>query len=237
MRIDLLPLLVFGTLTFAGCLGEPYDDYEIGPVPRAGEDTNVERKRILVKRPNPFFRSWTTRWVMNGEIIEPKVRLRPLKALIPESLHERLDETFKDRVSPESDEFERDKNFARACFVSLDPDVLIITVRSHMPPDTLTMHLFEETLTGAPNWRSIQQKFELIDVDSITLVYHAGEICTWSNEMYVLSTDKSIPFQRLAFGGEQCEIAFDGGKLVLTKQDVFATVERLSIAKVDGIGR
>ena len=161
----------------------PTDNYAVGPVPATSESGSVTRERVYVESTNwQLGGAWQTRWNVNGQRLHPSERLTDLKQHIPDSLHKRLAETFKKQFAANSKEQDCYKNFAHACLVSLDPDILIITVRSHEPPST-SPHLFSETQTGAPNGRGVEKKYELIDADHITLVYFAGLTCVWSSEM------------------------------------------------------
>ncbi|MEX2215309.1 MAG: hypothetical protein WD768_14345 [Phycisphaeraceae bacterium] len=100
--------------------------------------------------------------------------------------------------------------------ISLNPDVLVISV--HERP--IGPHL---TLPAGWDFQSVddaRRTFLHQRVNPLPRMQWstwAGTLVPWSQEMHVISTDSTIPFQRLVFEEDQATIPLDQGKLLFRR--------------------
>jgi hypothetical protein len=135
-------------------------------------------------------------------------------------------------LDPNARPFERPSHSAQATVISLDPDVMIVTIRE-VSPDARES-AFEQWHPVYRQARSrgdyIERNRELIGARDVTLIYFAGTLLPWSSEMYVVSCDPKVATKELTFVNDRTEIRFPGGMLILTHKDGDVTVERINEA-------
>jgi len=155
-------------------------------------------------------------WDEGNGPIPPKERVKRVVNAVPRDLTDRLRST-------------RDYQ-ARATLVSVKPDVLIVTVREWAKASK--DHPFENWYETGKRGHYLRQRIEYIgpaipDSElSYVLTIYAGSLVPWSNEMYVVSTDRKIQFGRLKFENDQATVLLPVGKLVLHHHDDEVDVSR-----------
>jgi len=225
-------LAVIGSILLAGC--GPRE--ESGPLPLTTASTPV--KRITVVR-GPFtFREHHTLWDFGEGPVEPMERIGDLRNAVPDQLIQQLELTKIGRREAGGRPFERIAYDGHATVVSLDPDIMIVTIREI--PDIGTEDLFagwhgdfrhpseRKYLHNPPRTRHeyIHNHREMIGTLGTTLSYYAGPLVPWSSEMYAVSSDPAVVAERLTFVDDRMEIPFAGGRLVGVHKDDSVMVER-----------
>ena len=195
-------------------------------------------KRLRVVRGPIHLRSVYTLWDFGDGPVEPTTRIVDLYGAVPDWLIQRLESTEIGRLEAGARPFQRPAYHAQATVVSLDPDIMIVTVRAR--PDIGREDLFagwygsyrhpndRKYLHEPPRTRHeyIHNHREPIGVAGITLSYFAGPLVPWSSEMYVISSDPAVVTERLVFVDDRVEITFPGGKLVGVHEDDAVIMER-----------
>jgi hypothetical protein len=153
-------------------------------------------------------------WDEGNGPITPKERVKAVVDAVPRKLTDQLRST-------------RDYQ-ARATLVSVNPDVLIVTVREWAKASK--DHPFQDSY--APRAHYIKQRVESIGFggpDSehgYVLTIFAGSLVPWSNEMYVVSTDPKVEYRHLKFENNQATVLLPAGKLILRHHDDDVDVSR-----------
>jgi hypothetical protein len=213
--------LAMGLIFVAGC----GTSEEPGPVPLTDATNPIKRLRI---RTGSFtVRSYRTFWDFGDGPVEPMERIADLRKAIPEDLIHKLASKHLVQVKADRPPFERSAYIAHATVVSLDPDVMIVTVREY-PADAQEMPFAEWSVVTIPRARHeyIESRRELIGARDVALIYFAGDLLPWSTEMYVVSCHSAVATGELTFMENQAEISFPVGRLRLTRKDGDVTVEK-----------
>lgn len=215
-------LLVVGSVFLTGC--GPRE--EPGALPLTSASQPIKRLRVVRGFGNT--RHHHTVWDLGDGPIEPMERIAALRSAVPEELIEKLGSTRTvQRKKVGAPPVERPNYCSWGTVVSLDPDIMIVTVRE--VPDFAKQHPFEGWLYGpAPRAQReyMKRHLELIGTLGITLSYHAGTLLPWSSEMYVVSCDPDVVTGDLTFVDDRAEIPFPGGQLVVVHKDGEVAVER-----------
>lgn len=109
---------------------------------------------------------------------------------------------------------------ARATVISLDPDVMIVTVRKRPAGSYEDLFLDSQERTAIRKTRLIAYD----DRHGATLSAFADTRLPASSEMYVVSTEGDVKSGPLEFDGDRAEIPFAAGKLIVLRNGDVADV-------------
>jgi len=231
-QLRLSTLLV---VLLAGCNGGLRE--EPGPVPLNAPDKGPIRLR---KRTGGSWLSsynYATYWDEGSGPALASNRISNLKSAIPAKLLEKLSTTrsvpypvrlsnnkhVKPLPSESKGTFDQPVHDSHATVVSLTPDVLIVTVRTR--PDGSYDGLFDAWYNVRKRKLRDEIAFLRYGPERVMTIY-AGTKLPASSEMYVVSTDKRIPFGRLKFDRDRAVIRLSSGRLVVTRDGDVAAVKR-----------
>ncbi len=155
-------------------------------------------------------------------------RVKTLTDAAPKDLLDRLNMTRK-ALNVRGEPYDQRVYDARAVVVSLNPDVLIVSVGERKPPQQKgeLNKVFDDWDWKEGRWQVVQKALErgfgywLGD-----FWLYAGPLVPWADEMYVFSTDPGVRFQRLNFENGQATIPLPNGKLILRRRDIDVDVSR-----------
>jgi len=199
-----------------------------GPVPLGPPDTPITR----LKREKKTF-THTKReifWDDGHGPVRIQDRVKTITDETPKELLDRLKMRRKaqDVIGREYDQLVCD---ARAVVVSLNPDVMVVSVGERkLPQQKGELHyVFQDW-----DWDWKEGRGQVVDkalersfgywLGDFGL--YAGPLCAWADEMYVFSTDPAIKFQRLVFQNGQAIVPLPKGKLILRRRDIDVDVSR-----------
>jgi hypothetical protein len=104
---------------------------------------------------------------------------------------------------------------ATGIVVSLNPDVLVVSVRERLsPPVDHPARDWDILSYDKIRSQYIDGRIEHLRGGSMSLNIYAGTLIPWSNEMHVFSTDPKIKNGRLRFDNDRAEVPLPVGKLV-----------------------
>jgi hypothetical protein len=216
----LLPIVA--AVIVSGCNRGP----SVAPGPAPVGDAGKPVKRLVASRGGWKTRHDVAYWDEGDGPVEAAVRIKDLKDAIPHDLLQHLETTElvdHHKGRPPSEEL---VYYAEATVVSLSPDVMLLSYRK-WPQGA--MQPFEDFRNGRPLSLRPSEHAELIAADRVGLVYYAGTLHPYSeqlDELHVISTDPGVETGPLELAGTQTVIPLPSGRLVLTRGDIALQVER-----------
>jgi hypothetical protein len=228
MKPNARPLILVA-IALAGCnSGWSAPRETPGPLPLSPSNAPITR---LVKTKTTF--EVTLKEVLwdegNGPVPMDE-RVQPLIDAVPQELLDRLHST---RELPSPDGKARFAPLFRAwgIVVSLNPDVLIITVCEHAKGskdwvDLISRRERAHYIHERLEWMGWRGPGDPAGRTGYELALHAGSLVPWSDEMYVVSTDPKVEYRRLKFENNQTTILLPVGKLILSHHDDDVDVSR-----------
>ncbi len=118
---------------------------------------------------------------------------------------------------------------ARAVVISLNPDVLIVSVGEQKPPhqNGELNEVFSDWDRKEGRWQVVQNALERgFGYWLGNFGLYAGPLVPWADEMYAFSKDPGVRFQHLKFENGQAILPLPGGKLILRRRGVDVDVSR-----------
>lgn len=220
-------LTILVAVALAGCdSGWTGPRKEPGPLPLSSPNAPITR---LVKTRATF--EVTLKQVLwdegNGPVPIGE-RVKPLVNAVPKELTDQLHLTRNVPRQNGNGRFDQAIYDVWGVVVSVNPDVLIVTVRER--PLGSYEWLFQD-------WDRIyitSARADYIDQHSEAFNYlcgseipiNAGTLVPWSTNMYVVSTDPKVEYGRLKFENDQATVLLPTGKLVFRHHDDDVDVSR-----------
>jgi hypothetical protein len=117
---------------------------------------------------------------------------------------------------------------ARAVVVSLNPDVMIVSMGERKPPRQPGEldEMFSDWDRKGGRWQIVRKSLDWFGYWLGDFGVYAGPLVPWADEMYAFSTDPGGRFQRLNFENGQATVPLPKGRLVLRRRDIEADVSR-----------
>jgi hypothetical protein len=204
---------------------------EAGPLPLSSPAIPIVR---LVDKRNTFERGLQTIvfWDEGNGPIRAEDRIKALLDSVPKEFTERMFSQKKVPAKffpPLRDDIgvtDYPKYDATGVVVSLNPDVLIVSVRERpLPPDDHPARDWDSFSYDQSRRQYIDARIEHIR-GGRALTLYAGTLIPWSNEMHVFSTDPKIKNGPLNFDNKRAEVTLPVGKLVLVHHNEDVDVTR-----------
>lgn len=197
-----------------------------GPVPLGPPGAPVTR----LKSEKQTFETTLTEifWDDGNGPVKARDRVKTITDAAPRELLDRLNQTRK-ALNVHGGEYDQLVRDAVAVVVSLNPDVLVVSVGERKPPQQKgeLNHIFVDWDRGEVRWQVVGQSLERgFGYWLGNFGLYAGPLVPWADEMYVFSTDPGIQFQRLVFQNGQATIPLPRGKLILRRRDIDVDVTR-----------
>ncbi len=197
-----------------------------GPVPLGPPGAPITR----LKREKPTFEVTYTEilWDDGHGLVRAQDRLKTLTDAVPKQLLDRLNMTRR-AFNVRGEQYDQLVCDARAVVVSLNPDVLIVSVGERKPPQQKGKlnDVFSDWDRKEERWQVVQNALEggfgywLGDFG-----LYAGPLVPWADDMYAFSNDPGVRFQRLKFENGQAIIPLPRGKLILRRRGIDVDVSR-----------
>ena len=226
-RETMTGLVLLLTAVAAGCDGRwSAPQAAPGPKPLGPPGAPIAR----LKREKPTFEVTYTEilWDDGRGPVKAADRVKIITDAAPKELLDRLNKTRK-ALDVRGDPYDQHVCDARAVVVSLNPDVLIVSVGERKPPKQKG-----ELNEVFSDWDRKDGRWQIVDkaldrgfgywLGNFWL--YAGPLVPWADEMYVFSTDPRVPFQRLNFENGQAIVPLPNGKLVLRRREIDVDVSR-----------
>lgn len=197
-----------------------------GPVPLGPPGAPITR----LKREKPTFETTYTEilWEDGHGSVRAQDRVKILTDAAPKELLDRLNMTRK-ALNVRGGQYDQSVCDARAVVVSLNPDVLIVSVGERKPPQQngeLNV-VFSDWDSKEGRWQVVENALERgFGYWLGNFGLYAGPLVPWADEMYVFSTDSGVRFQRLNFENGQAIIPLPRGKLILRRRGIDVDVSR-----------
>ena len=217
----LLPILV--AFALPGCSsGWTGPREEPGPLPLSSPRAPITR---LIKTRETFEHTYKkVLWDEGNGPVPMEERVEPVVNAVPKELLDRLRLTRNVPRPNGNGRYDERLYDAHGVVVSVNPDVLIVTVRD--VPQGKGGNQFAHWFRGEARWQYIYQRLELVRGWDSEIPTHAGSLIPWSDEMYVISTDPKVHYRRLKFENNQATVLLPAGKLVLCHHDDDVDVSR-----------
>lgn len=198
-----------------------------GPTPLGPPGKPVVR----LQRERPTFETTYTEtlWDDGSGSIKVGDGVRRVLSAAPEDLLQRLTRT-REALNVSGKPYGQPVYDGRAVVVSLNPDVVIVSVAERKPPqDKGEMdQVFDD-------WDHKEGRWQIVDkaLDRGVFGYwlgdfwvYAGPLVPWADEMYAFSTDPRVPYQRVKFENDQATVPLPIGKLILRRRGIDVDVSR-----------
>jgi hypothetical protein len=201
-----------------------------GPVPLSS--TNAPITRMVKTRETFEVTLHEMYWDEGKGPVEVRERVKPVVDAIPKELLDRLAST-RNVLSPNGSgtRFDQPIYAAWGAMVSVNPDVLIVTVRERAQGSY--DYPFRDWSTpysssDSPRGEYMRQRVECFNyiVQGCGIPISAGTLVPWSDEMYVVSTDPQVKYKRLEFKNNQAKVILPDGILVLQHHEDDVDVTR-----------
>jgi hypothetical protein len=161
--------------------------------------------------------------------VKAEDRVKTITDAAPKELLDRLNMTRKG-LNVRGEPYDQPVCDARAVVVSLNPDVMIVSVGERKPSEPKALELnevFSDWDRNGGRWQIVDKALERFGGWWLGYVTRfAGPLVPWSDEMYVFSPDPAVPYQRLKFENGQAIVPLPDGKLVLRRRDIDVDVSR-----------
>jgi hypothetical protein len=221
-------LLLLLTVVVAGCDGKWSNPHAApGPVPLGPPGATIVR----LQREMPTFENTVIEilWDDGHGPVKAQDRVKTITDAVPKELLDRLNMTRR-ALNIRGEPYDQLVCDARAVVVSLNPDVLIVSVGERKPAEQkgqLPTEAFSDWDYKEGRWQIVQKALDRgfgYWLENFGL--YAGPLVPWADEMYAFSTDPAVPFQRLNFANGQTIVPLPNGKLVLHRRDIDVDVSR-----------
>jgi hypothetical protein len=226
-RETLRGLLLLLTAVVAGCAGKwSAPQPEPGPVPLGPPGTTVAR----LQRELPTLNITYTEilWDDGRGPVKAEDRIKTITDAVPPKLLDRLNMTRK-ALNVRGEPYDQRVCDARAVVVSLNPDVLIVSVADTKPGRTNgeLNEVFSDWDQNNGRWQNVKQALDREPGYWLgDFALYAGQLLPWADEMYAFSTDPGVQYQRLKFENGQAIVPLPNGKLVLHRRGIDVDVTR-----------
>ena len=197
-----------------------------GPMPLGPPGTPIVR----MQRERPTFEVTHTEifWDDGRGPIKARDRVTTITNAAPQDLLDRLTKT-REALDVNGHPYGRHVCDARAVVVSLNPDVLIVSVADETPKENGQFHdVFDEWDRTEGRWQIVEKALDRGVFGYWLGDYwtYAGPLVPWADEMYAFSTDPGVPYQRVKFENDQATVSLPTGKLVLRRRGIDVDVSR-----------
>jgi len=217
--------LLLWAAVMAGC-GWSAPQPEAGPVPLGPPGMTIAR----LKSEKQTFETTLTEilWNDGRGTVEATERVKTIMDAAPKELLNRLNITRK-ALNLQGGSYDQPVYDARAVVVSLNPDVVIVSVAEQKPPqkpgELNEVFLVWDQKDG--RWRVVEKALERgFGYWLGNFGLYAGPLVPWADEMYAFSTDPGVAFRRLNYENGQAAVPLPKGKLVLRRRDIDVDVSR-----------
>ena len=185
---------------------------------------------VRLTREKPTFEVTYTEilWDDGRGAVKAKDRIDSLTNAAPKELLDRLTQT-RTALDVNGRPYGQRICDARAVVVSLDPDVLIVTVGERKPPKQKGEldEVFEDWDRKDGRWQIVEKALDRSFGYWLGDYWiYAGALVPWSGEMYAFSTDPAVQYQRLKFENDQATVQLPAGRLVLRRRGIDVDVRR-----------
>jgi hypothetical protein len=216
-------LLIWAAMV-TGCGGWSAPQAAPGPVPLGPPGKPIAR----LKREKSTFETTLTEvlWNDGGGPVKAADRVKTIMDAAPKQLVDRLSMTRKGR-NVAGEPFDQPLNDGKAVVVSLNPDVVIVSVGEWIPSPLKPGDPRPVFSHWGGRWQIVQKK----DLDTFgyyfgTFWTYAGTLVPWAHEMYAFSPDPGVEFRRLKFENSQATVPLPKGELVLRRRGIDVDVSR-----------
>jgi len=204
---------------------------EAGPLPLSSPDTPIVR---LVDKRSTFENDFKRLlWDEGNGPIEAEDRIKALLDSVPKEFMDRMRTTAKvpakffPALHDDTGTTDEAIYDARGIVVSLNPDVLLVSVFGTRWGSAEPLSRNWDGLSiDAARRAYIDARIEHISYRYSSPRIYAGTLVPWSKEMHVFSTDPKIKNWRLQFGNDRAEVPLPVGKLVLVHHEDDVDVTR-----------
>jgi hypothetical protein len=183
-----------------------------------------------LKREKPTFETTYTEilWDDGGGPIRAEDRVKAITNAAPKELLDRMNVAGKS-LDVSGKPYDRNIHDGRAVVVSLNPDVIIVSLAKGNPPKqgNLPRDVFFDWDQKEGRWQVVEKALDRVFGYWLGNYWvYAGPLAPWADEMYVFSTDPKVEFRRLKFENGQATITLPNGKLVLRRRDIDVDISR-----------
>jgi hypothetical protein len=218
---------IYGSVLTAHDTGWTEPRPEAGPVPLTSTElplTRIVRTRITVA----VGEEKEVLWDEGKGARTPHQRIKPLVKAVPAELKSRLQRSDEERSRCRIELDDQRFHEAKGVVVSLNPDVLIVTLREWRRPGAspFDRDWDKAFCEASPRGLLVRGRIERLGWFKTVIDFSAGTLVPWGEEMYAISTDPNVPFQLLKFEHDQATVALPKGKLILQRRDSDVEVTR-----------
>lgn len=219
-------LLLLLAAVIAGCGSGSAPQAAPGPVPLGPPGTTIAR----LKREYPNFSTTLIEilWNDGRGPVKAADRVKTIMDAAPKQLLDRLKTTRK-ALTLQGEPYDEHVYDARAVVVSLNPDVVIVSLgERYLPrhPDDINNKLFSDWDQRGERWQIVRTALDYFGFWLGDFNLYAGPLVPWADEMYAFSTDPGVGFRRVTFEKGQATVPLPKGKLVLRRRDINVDVSR-----------
>jgi hypothetical protein len=233
-------LLLLLAAVVAGCGRWSAPQAAPGPVPLGPPGKPIER----LKREKSTFETTLTEilWNDGRGPVKAADRVKTIMDAVPKQLLDRLKMTRK-ALNLQGEPFDDLVYDARAVVVSLNPDVVIVSLGERYPPGRhphdgilpgqratgkidINNKLFSDWDQRGERWGFVKTVLDYFGFWLGDFNLYAGPLVPWADEMYAFSTDPAVGFRRVNFENGQATVPLPKGKLVLHRRDINVDVSR-----------
>jgi hypothetical protein len=172
----------------------------------------------------------TVYWKEGKDPVPVGERITPLIAAFPKELQDEVNASEM-IPSPSGNALPRALNVAWGAVVSVNPDVMIVTIRKQAPRDApVGAYPFEAWASPANDARGEELHRRMEDFNYIVpdcaVHISAGPVAPWSEEMWAVSTAPAFQSRLLSFQHDEATLILPAATLVLTHRD-----DRVDVAR------
>jgi hypothetical protein len=197
-----------------------------GPVPLGPPGKTIKR----LKREKSTFETTLTEilWDDGHGAVKASDRVKTIMDAAPKQLLDRVNATRK-ALNFQGKPYDQLVFDARAVVVSLNPDVVIVSVAERKPSQKPG-----DIDDVFPVWDQLDERWQVVwkALDRGfgywlgNFGLYAGPLAAWADEMYAFSTDPVVGFRRLNFERGQTTVPLSKGELVLRHRGMDVDVSR-----------
>jgi hypothetical protein len=155
-------------------------------------------------------------------------RVKAVRDAAPQELVDRLTRT-REALDASGKPYGQLVCDGRAVVVSLNPDVLIVSVGERKPSEQKgeLNGVFDEWDRKEGRWQIVDKTLDREFGYWLEGIWtYAGPLVPWADEMYAVSRDPGVPYQRVKFENDQAIVPLPTGKLVLRRRGIDVDVSR-----------